>query len=337
MKRHFTYIFLLLTLVTPRLFSQSITAKATLDSNKILVGDQVRLKVQVTYPSGVSVLWPALNDSLNSNIEIVKKSKIDTLNKGAKNITLSQYYTITSFDSGSFYVPQISFKYKKPGDTSYLEALTDSVLLMSNTVKVDTTLAIKDIKGPLNVPLTFMEVLPYIIIIIGTALIVWLVIYIIRKRRRGESFIKFSKPKLPPHEIALLALISLRNKKLWQNNFVKEYYTELTEITRTYIEGRFGILAMEMTTDEIMVALLPQGIQGNLNSKLRQMLILADLVKFAKSSPLPNEHDQCLDIAFEFVNMTKPVEVLEVKNDQKVNEEKTYQGTTKQEENTHAD
>jgi hypothetical protein len=337
MKYRIIFILLFIILPVAGVFSQTVVVKASLDTNKIIIGDQVLLKLKATYPAGTSLAWPILSDSLNENIEIIKKSAIDTLSKSAKEMTLGQSLTITSFDSGSFYIPQISFKYKKTGDTSYLEALTDSLQFNINTVAVDTTLAIKDIKGPLSVPLTFMEVLPYIIGIILIAAIVWLVIYYLRKRKRGESLIDFSKPKLPPHEIALSALSELRNKKLWQNNFVKLYYTELTEIIRTYMEGRFGVFAMEMTTDEIMDSLTSHNIQGGLKNKLRQTLVLADLVKFAKSNPLPNEHDQCLDIAFEFVNQTKSAEVPEVKNGQKLTEEKNIVNTSIGEETKHAD
>jgi len=317
MKKKCISILLLLAL-TGNVFSQKVIATAKLDSNKIFIGDQVKLKIQISYPAKTIISWPDIKDTLTKHIEVVQKSKIDTLNKDVKNFILNQSYTITSFDSGSFYIPQISFKYKNPGDTGYFEALTDSLLLNVNTIAVDTTKAIKDIKGPLSVPWTFMEILPYLIGIVLLAAIIWFVIYYIRKRRRGEALIDFSKPKLPPHEEALKALEALRNKKLWQNNKVKEYYTELTEIIRIYIERRFGIIAMEMTTDEIAASFKTIDITDPLKIKLNELLILADLVKFAKAHPLPNEHDICLDNAFEFVKETKPADVPEIQANQQV-------------------
>lgn len=314
------FIILLLVALTENVFSQNVIATAKLDSNKILIGDQIKLKVQLIYPAKTTISWPDLKDTLTKNIEIIQKSKIDTLSKDNKKFTLGQTLTITSFDSGSFYIPQISFKYKNPGDTGYFEALTDSLLLNVNTIAVDTTKAIKDIKGPLSVPWTFMEILPYLIGIVLLAAIIWFVIYYIRKRRRGEALIDFSKPKLPPHEEALKALEALRNKKLWQNNKVKDYYTELTEIIRTYIEKRFGIHAMEMTTDEIMTSFGVIDIANNTKMRLSQMFVLADLVKFAKAHPLPNEHGLSLDNAFEFVKETKPVDIPETQREQQVSE-----------------
>lgn len=312
MKKNCVFILFLLYITSIDTFSQNVIATAKLDSNKILVGDQVKLKVQLTYPAKTTISWPELKDTLTKNIEIVQKSEIDTLSKDVKKFTLNQTYTITSFDSGSFYIPQISFKYKNPGDTGYFEALTDSLLLNVNTIAVDTTKAIKDIKGPLSVPWTFMEILPYLIGIVLLAAIIWFVIYYIRKRRRGEALIDFSKPKLPPHEEAMKALEALRNKKLWQNNKVKDYYTELTEIIRTYIEKRFGIHAMEMTSDEIMTSFGAIDIANNTKMRLSQMFVLADLVKFAKAHPLPNEHGLSLDNAFEFVKETKQEDITNV-------------------------
>ena len=112
------------------IFAQKVIATAKLDSNNILIGDQVKLKVQISYPSKTIIAWPDLKDTLTKHVEIVQKSKIDTISKDAGKFTLRQTYTITSFDSGSFYVPQISFKYKNSGDTGFIETLTDSLLLI---------------------------------------------------------------------------------------------------------------------------------------------------------------------------------------------------------------
>ena len=336
MKKNCSILFLFFVFAE-NIFSQNVIATAKLDSNKILVGDQIKLKVSLTYPVKTAITWPLLKDSLSSKIEIVDKSKIDTLSKDASNFTLSQTYTITSFDSGGFYVPQITFKYKNQGDTSYFEALTDSLLLNVTTLPVDTTKAIRDIKGPMSVPWTFMEILPYIIGAIFLAALVWFVIWYRKKRKKGESILGFAKPKIPAHEQALLALEALKNKKLWHNNKVKEYYTELTEIIRTYIENRYSVLAMEMTTGEITTALQPFGIDNSLMKKTREMLVLADLVKFAKANPLPDEHDRCLDTAFEFVRTTKLEEIVVEVQEEPKTENNGTNDLNKPEDQKHVD
>ena len=337
MKFKFLIIFFLLCFSAFRGVAQNISVKASIDTNKIFVGDQVQLKVKAFFPSKTLVKWPDLRDSLANNVEIVKKSKIDTVKKEGGSITLQQAITITSFDSGSFYIPQILFNFKNAGDTGFSELLTDSILLNVNTVKVDTTKAIRDIKGPLTVPWTFREMLPYIIGVIALVGIVWFIFYYLKKRRKGEKLIDFSKPALPPHIIALQELKALQDKKLWQNSFVKAYYTELTDITRTYIEKRFTIAAMEMTTDEIVSSLKNIEMPATVNDKLGKMLVLADLVKFAKADPLPNEHELSINAAIEFVNSTKSVENKDNSDDRKNIDENQIENTLKTEDGSHAE
>jgi hypothetical protein len=303
------FIFFLLTSIAVLAgFSQSIKVSTSIDSSKIQVGDYVKMYVKASYTPKSTVVWPELKEELSDHIAIINKSNIDTIS-GTDTISLNRTYTLTSYDSGSFYIPAITFKYKNTGDTAFHEAFTDSILLDVKSIVVDTTKAFKDIKGPISVPYDWRELIPYIIGSILLALLVWFVIYYLRKRRKGEKLIDFSKPALPPYEIALRALEELKNKKLWQNNKVKAYYTELTEIIRIYIEKRFVVPAMEMTSDEIITAFRSIDIADDLKAKLRQLFVLADLVKFAKADPLPNEHDLSFYNAQTFVKDTIPPEV----------------------------
>jgi hypothetical protein len=286
-------------------FSQKVSITARLDSNKIMIGDQVKLKLNAVFPEKTLLFWPAIPDSVSKNIEVVAKSKIDT-NKTVKKgwCDLSQTLTITSFDSGSFYFPQISFLYKEKGDTATQAVLSDSVLLNVNTVKVDTTKAFRDIKPPMSVPITWQEVLPYIIGALLLAGIIWFLIYFFRKKKKGESLFVSKKPVVPCHIEALTSLENLKEKKLWQNNKVKEYYTILTEIVRLYIEKRFAIKALEMTSDEIAESFRTIDIYTESKDDLRKILVLADLVKFAKAHPLPNEHDKAFEDCKNFILTT---------------------------------
>lgn len=305
MKKYITYrilffIFCLAGLQTA--FAQKVSVTARLDSNKIMIGDQVKLKLNAVFPENMHFFWPAIPDSISKNIEVVAKSKIDT-NKTAKKgwYDLSQTLIITSFDSGSFYFPQLPFLYKAKGDTTTQSVLSDSVLLSVNTLKVDTTNAFKDIKAPLNAPITWQEIFPFVLGALALAGIIWFVIYYFRKKKKGESLFATKKPLIPCHEEALEALENLKKQKLWQNNKVKEYYTVLTEILRTYIEKRFAINALEMITDDIVESFRHINISDDAKENLRRTLILADLVKFAKAYPLPNEHDKAFEDSKNFI------------------------------------
>lgn len=305
MIKKYSILFLLLITATASCFPQGVKVSASIDSNKIKIADYVKMNVKASFIPKTTLSWPELKDALTENITIINKGKIDTL-KNNDSITLSRLYILTSYDSGNFYIPAIEFNYKNSGDTAFSKAYTDSILLNVQTMAVDTSKAIRDIKGPISVPYDERELIPYIISVIIFGLLAWFIVFYIRKRRKGEKLIDFSKPALSPHEVALRALDELKNKKLWQNNKVKEYYTELTEIIRVYIEKRFVVAAMEMTSDEIITAFRSIDITDDLKAKLRQLFILADLVKFAKADPLPNEHDLSFYNAQTFVRDTIP-------------------------------
>ncbi|MDP4268197.1 MAG: hypothetical protein Q8880_12280 [Bacteroidota bacterium] len=289
-------------------YSQEVSVKSTIDANKILIGDQIKLHLTFNGPAKTKVKFPLIPDSIKK-IEVINRSKIDTVfSQDKKNITLKQTLTITSFDSGSVYVPAFEFNYKTDNDTATNKLYTDSIMLTVQTMKVDTTLNFKDIKPPLDVPLTFKEILPYILGVVGVAVLVFLGIYFYRRYKNKKPLFKFvEKPKLPADILALQQLEELRKKKLWQDNRVKEYYSELTEILRIYLDSRYEIMAMESTSDEIIQMLKDKDIPEGTKQKLNSILSIADLVKFAKMQPIPTENDMCFSNAVDFVNETKIV------------------------------
>ena len=299
------------------LVAQSVNVTATIDTNTILIGDQVHLTLKAEHQTGKILNWPLIGDTITKQIEVVGRSGIDTsfpANSG--NTILSQTFTITSFDSGYFLIP--SFRFSIVGDTSnYVE--TDPLPLTVQTVEVDTTQAIKDIKAPMNTPFSLAEVWLLIKenkwwIITGVVLLIGIILLVIYLKRPKE-IISVKKPKIPPHITALKNLKELEYNKLWQQNKVKLYYSNLTEIIRIYIENRFNIIAMELTTDEILTSFKPAyrtgrhvDIKAETKGKLKQLLSLADMVKFAKAKPIVSEHELSLNNAYDFVRETIPVE-----------------------------
>jgi hypothetical protein len=293
-------------------FSQMITLQAKLDSNKILIGVQIKLHLLLTKPKDANITFPVLPDSLPGGIEIIERLKPDTLSKNGNYINLRQSLIITSFDSGQHYIPPIGFEFQQ--DTLTDTIYTDSILLIVNTIPVDTTKkAICDIKAPIDEPFSMMEIIEYLIYGLIGLLVIIAGYYIYNKIKRKEPLIKLpQKPIDPPHIIALRELDTLKEKKLWQNNHIKRYHSELTEIIRKYIENRYGIPALEMTSYEILDAVSHEKyIPENLHANLHQMLTLADFVKFAKAIPLPDENDTSIKNAYLFVNNTIPTEKIE--------------------------
>jgi LPXTG-motif cell wall-anchored protein len=158
----------------------------------------------------------------------------------------------------------------------------------------------------MKVPLTFKEILPWLLLGLAAAAIIAGIIWYLRKRRKNEPIIEL-KPKVVvlPDERALSALEELRQKKLWQSGMVKQYYTELTDILRIYIEDAFQVPAMESVTDEIIEGLEGKGsIERKDIRDLQGILVAADLVKFAKAQPLPDENGTAFDNSVSFVKNT---------------------------------
>lgn len=297
----------------------NVEAWAKLDSASIMIGDQINMELGIKVPANFVVDWPHYTDTVTSHIEVVNRQKIDTTQSGG-DLILSQRYTITSFDSGYFEIPPSRFTFHPKGDTStkYM-ANTNTLFLMVNTPVVDTTKAFKPIIGPAKEPYTFAEIFPWIVLgLIVIGLIIFLVWYIRKRKKNQPVFVRKPKPALPPDVAAITKLEDLRLAKVWQKGKIKEYYTALTDIMRTYFEGRFLFDAMEMTSDEIMEILKDKNINAEAMKKIKEVLRLADLVKFAKAQPSPIENDLSLNHCVDFVKETKPAP--EVNNMQPVKE-----------------
>ncbi len=307
MNRILKYIFQsLLIFIAMPLLGQEVSIATKIDTNVILIGDQIKLKYSVTMPANYQVVFPIFTDSLSSNIEILRVSDIDTVfSQDKSKFTLNQTIIITSFDSGYYKIPSYTFLFKRINFDAINTVFSDSLFLTVNTVAVDTTLSIKDIKAPMDAPLTLKDLLPFIGMGAGLIAIIALIVYFIRRYHRKKNNLGTPlKSKIPPYKTALLDLETLRMKKLWQSDRIKDYHSELTEILRVYFENQFNVQALEMTSDEIMEAFENVSIDKNLKLKLQQILTLADLVKFAKQLPLPDQHDLSLQNAIHIVKET---------------------------------
>lgn len=303
-------LFLTLLVVLTQSVAQQPVVTVKLDTNHMLIGDQVGMQLQFTGPEGMELLWPTIPDTIDKFM-VVERSGVDTLpGKPGSPVTLTQRLVLTTFDSGFYTIPPISFFYRMLPDTSILVAQSLPHYLAVHTVAVDTTQPIKPIKGPRNVPMTLWEILRWILIALVAILVIAAVIYILKKRKNNEPIFRLRpRIQLKPHEIALQELEKLRIKKLWQQGKVKEYYSELTEILRQYIENRFHFPALESTSAEILHDLLePPGVSRETWDLLGQVLMLADMVKFAKEKPGPQKNEESLEKGIQFVNATALIE-----------------------------
>lgn len=290
-------------LVSVFAFGQNATVTAVLDSQEVLIGDQMNLDISVELSGGEKVNWPFFNDTLTGQLEIVQVSVPDTVKKETGEIVIHQRLVITSFDTGFMVLPPISFMFN---DDSLQVLTTEPQLVYVSDIPVDMEADIMDVKKPYDVPFNWKKLLIW-------ALIIWLILGLITGavlywekyyKKKPQEPVARPKPKRPAHEIALEKLEALRQKKLWQNDRTKEFYIELSDIVREYIEFQFDVLALEMTTYETVSALKLTGMDEAKIKPLKGMLQLADLAKFAKYQPLPNENEACFDAACKFVSET---------------------------------
>jgi len=308
-------ILLYLSFISVVSFAQQIEVSSKIDTNLITIGDQFTLTLDLKKPINEDVSFPMLLDTISKEIEIVEEKPVDTLGISNDIISLQKKYTLTSFDSGMYVLPQFNFTINAT-DTDTV-VTQETILLQVLTMQVDTTQQkIADIKEPFEAPMTFMEFLDeYYMYILGTLILIALIILGLWYRKKLKNAEpkekpKVEKPKEPAHLIALRDLEALKEQKLWQNNRVKEYYVELTDILRKYLFNRFDVYAMEMTSDEILAAVTQiSEVNEELKNKTRQFLTIADFVKFAKANPLPNDHDTSMKTVYTFVEETKQIAV----------------------------
>lgn len=313
-QRFLTKAFLLLVLLFFGLnvSAQEIKATATLEKSEISIGEQVQLQLSIQYRADagkrVQVLWPEITDTVRKEIEIVSQSKTDTvIDKNDPYLfTQSRTLLLTSFDSGYWAIPP--FKFLATGDTNGV--FTDPLLLQVNTITVDTTKAIKDIKPPYEETYGWIDWLKdnmYVVYgglaILVAALLIYLIFRYTRKVK--PVMVEMEIPEIPAHVIAFEKLGKLKEEKLWQEGKLKLYHSTLSDIIREYIENRFRIQALEQTTEEILFGFRNVAIDDESKTKLKQVLILADLVKFAKEQPLATENEMSMNNGYDFINGTK--------------------------------
>ncbi|MFA8434254.1 MAG: hypothetical protein ACEPOZ_07035 [Marinifilaceae bacterium] len=302
---------------------QGISYSVELDTNIITIGDQINMAIKIKQPQGLKVEFPPFQDSLVSGVEILKQTGPDTIPAENGMVEVKKDLLITSFDGGVYKIPPMEFSIHYPNYMNILR--TDTLALGVRTFEIDTTKANFDIMMPYDAPVSLMEVAPYGL---GGLLLLALIafaIYYIRKRKQNQPlFQKPEKPKEPAHVVALRKLDELKSTKLWQSGKVKEYHTQLTDALRIYLEERFRIATLEATSDEILSSTRNLNeFDRELQGKLEDILFRADLVKFAKLSPLPDENDRSLVNAYELVNQTiVQVVAEEEKTETKTSDEK---------------
>lgn len=301
------YIVILVLVIMPwRFYAQDITVGSSIDTNVILIGDQTYINVELIQPKTAKVYFPIITDKIGEKIEVLNYSEPDTVTNSEGNLKIQMKILVTSFDTGYLAIPPFEFKYNVLNDTVYSSIETQAMLLAVFPLKVDLEKGIADIKPIIEEPFRFKEIVPYIILLLLIVVIIAIGIYVyFRVKNKKPIIILPKKPVIPPHIIAKKKLDELNKQKLWQNGAVKDYYSQLTDIMREYMEDRFVFNAMEMVSDDIIANLHLKNIEKQLIEDAKRVLILADFAKFAKVKPMADENSWSMKWAYLFVEKTK--------------------------------
>ena len=282
--------------------------------DSVLIADQLFYGFELTQvEEGTMFAFPKVEDTLMTNMRIVKPWQMDTLKvtkqkKGQPGLLdLKGGITITTFDEGIYYLPPLAVqRLSKDGVLDTLVFEPQKVEVM--TMPVDTaTFKPHDIKGIINYPVTFAEVAPWVaggLALAGLiALIVWLIVRY--RRSHNPEYIK----KDPAHIVALRKLDKYRGSKLWVPEKQKEFYSGVTDTLREYMAERYGIAAMEMTTSEIFKDMKQTDAPSDLLDELKDLFERADFVKFAKFTASDDDNAKVLPAAVRFVTSTYQTEL----------------------------
>lgn len=277
----------------------------SIDSAAILIGEQTAIHLTVTTDNGNEVIIPIPQDTLMTGVEVLAVSVPDSSLIENNKLLIKQDILVTSFDSALYLLPPFAVIHKN--DTIYSERLA----LKVSTIPVDISNPEQfyDIKDTWKPPFVLADYYPIIFGVLFALLLICIIGYVIRRIKNKQPIMPFIKPepKLPPHEQALKDLDEIKLQKLWQQGRNKEYYTLLTDVLRRYIVERFGVNAMEMTSSEVLFVIRKEEDAKAVYDNLKQVLELADFVKFAKMHPLPDENERSLSNAYLFVDQTVPV------------------------------
>lgn len=323
MKHLYKILAVLLVLVPSFLFAQQAKSGRLIEQkgsflrqlqprDSILIADQVEYGFRVEgIPAGTGIALPDYSNGFRDSVEIVSSWQLDTVKapKGKKAaegpFDIEGRIVITSFDEGTYLLPPL-YMLRASADGTVDTLVFDPQVLDVKTMPVDTaTYVIHDIKGQVKYPVTFSEVLPYVLGVLLVIALAALIAYLVIKKKKEQQAAEEAEPA---YIIALRKLEKFRGEKYWAPEKQKMFYSGITDALREYIVDRFDVEAMEMTTAEIFSELKDKDIAKDLYSETKNLFETADYVKFAKHLATDEENAAAVPSAVRFVTATYQTE-----------------------------
>ena len=314
--------------------SARMSIEATVDSTQITMGQQTAIKLDIVDAVNSNAQVLVDKDAFPAEVEIVDWIYGDTADLGNSLVEMKRALVIQSFDSGVYTIPP--FLMVSGPDTVRSKALT----LKVNPVDVSHMEDINPLAPPAKFHSKWYDWLPdwiteyWLWMLLGLLVVAGAVCGYLIITKKVEVNIMPQKKRLPPDQIAFNRLTALKEAQLWEKGQEKEYYTRLIDILRDYLQERFGINAMEMTSAQILKALSANEETRLPHKYMKKVVEIADYVKFAKVRPMPDDNVRSFQNAMQFVEETRPAEVAEENEAQGASENKPENYTENQRKET---
>jgi len=276
-----------------------ITVRAGVDKTTAAIGDKIKYTIFIDKYKEIEVEPETFGQNLgNFAIKDFGSKRSVFLNKEK----ISRWYILDTYITGKTTIPKVTIKYKGRKDKDWIQIDTNEVFVEVKSLldKAGPDTQMRDIKGPVSLPLLINKYfIPAVLLLLAVLGI--LAGYFLKKNKEKKTV-----PGKPAHEVAYEQLEALRVKDYISRGLIKEYYTEVSDIIRHYLENRFSLRAPEMTTEEFLVSARNAAeLISEHKNLLKEFLLCCDLVKFAKYAPSPEEVSSIFDSAKHFIDQTK--------------------------------
>ena len=297
----------LVGLIVP-LFAQedAISISTSVDKSRMTIGDLITYTVAVAHDEEIRVEMPGLGANLGSFQ--IRDYEVHDPKKEKGRIVSSVDYVISTFFTGEFEIPPLTIRYFTPGDSTAKALTTQTIEIVVESVKPSEAGDIRDIKPPVEIPRDVWHTLRWFVLGAFFLLLASLSYVVYRRKKAGKPLLPArAEPPRPPHEVAYERLDALKGSDRLERGEIKEYYIEVSEIIRQYVEGRYYLVALEMTTTEVLEQFTRADVSEDEVALFQAFLERCDLVKFAKLIPSAEENDAILKTAYEIIDRTKVI------------------------------
>lgn len=292
---------LLLLMLPLYLGAQKIDLSLSADTTHLRIGEQLTLSLEVKSDTPVTVLWPSPSPEWAPFEPVRDSTFADQVYPDS--FIYRKDYILAAFDSGHLQIPSMPIPLAING-TVWDTLHTPEIAVKVDFIEVDTSAAFRPIKPLITFPRSWIEYWPWYLAALALLLLIAFIWWWRKRKEKQEKPLEKADTR-PPHVIALEKLEKLELESLWQKGEVKEYHDRVSDIVREYIEKRFGIPALESTSDELLTFMSKTDIRQRELDNLKSILTIADIVKFAKGMPTRDQNVEIMERAREFIEETK--------------------------------